>query len=155
MKKKTYGKPHMAMEKFVPNEFVAACLLHSMIPYNSGVLCFDKNNNEKFDPYEDAGTGTYYEGVLENAITFEVLYKGRKVNESGALAFYYVGSSSFDYNMQPHIDDGTASTYYNYLGSNFIKCYYAKLKVTISQYDIREVDILMRESCMEATSNAS
>ena len=152
--KKNYGKPLMFMEKFVPNEFVAGCILSSLIDNPNRVLCFDKDNDGMFDNGEDNGHGNYELGVLDHAESFEVLEKGRKT-DNGALGYCYVGSGKFHYNMQPHIEDGTAATYYNYQGSNFVACYYALLKVKVSQYDIRELEFLMDESCLTATTNAS
>ena len=154
--RKDYGKPLMVMEKFVPNEYVAGCIKQSILLYEGGVLCFDDKDPYGFyNPGEDTNTGVWYAGDIRNAISFEVLETGRMTNENGALGYFYVGSSAFDYNTYPHEQDGTYSTYYNYSGSNFVPCYYAKLKVEMNQNDTREVTVYMRESGLNATPNVS
>lgn len=148
--KKNYGKPLMFMEKFVPNEFVAGCILSSLIDNPNRVLCFDKDNDGMYDEGEDDGHGNYEMAVLKSAESFEVLRRGRKTNDNGALAYCFVGTGSFHYDMHD-----TPSSYYNYHGSNFVDGYYALLKVTVNKDDIREIEYIMDESCLTATTNAS
>ena len=155
-KKKDYGKPLMVMEKFVPNEFVAGCLLQSRVRYHDGVICYDHNSNGMYDAGEGRGTGSDYSGFSSaiDAGDFEVLERGRKT-ENGALGYLYVGSGSFDYNMYPHQQDGTASTYYNYHGRNFVPCYYAKIRVKLSETHFEETEIFLGEDGLGSTTNAS
>ena len=134
--RRKYGKPQMVMEKFVPNEFVAGCLLQSRIMYHDGVVCFDKNHDGFYQGGEGDGVSSSYTGFVDEiaAGNFDVLGRERLIKD-GAPGYLFVGSGSFDWNMYPHQLDGTVSTYYNYNGSNFIPCYQAKILVHCTYSD--------------------
>lgn len=145
----------MFVEKFVPNEFVAGCLLQSRIMYHDGVVCYDKNNNGFYDNGEGDGVSGSYAGFPDEieAGNFDVLERGRKT-ENGALGYLFVGAGSFDWNMYPHEQDGTYSSYYDYHGSNFIPCYYAKIVIHFPSYDY-QTEILLGDDGSGSTTNAS
>lgn len=152
--RRKYGKPQMVMEKFVPNEFVAGCLLQSRIMFKNGVICYDKNHDGVYQPGEGDGTGDYSGFSDEIAAgNFDVLSRERYILD-GAPAYLFVGSGDFHWDTQPHVDDGTYSTYYNYHGSNFIPCYRAQLLVHCA-YSDETTFIFLGDDGSGSTTNAS
>lgn len=142
--KKTYGKPLMVVQEFVPNEYVASCLMQSRTRYHGGTLFFDYNNNGFYDAGEGKGTGESYSGHTEmiDAGNFEIVERGRAM-DGGGLGYLFVGSGSFDYNEYPHTQDGTWDSYYNYSGSNYIPAYYAILRIHYPHYTQENVKIYL------------
>lgn len=129
-----YIRPYLVLEKFTPNEYVAGCAkghTERMV----GTIFFDYDKDHYFDQPEGRGTGNYLGGHIDMvaAGNFEITEQGR-AEENGGLGYMFVGSGSFDYNQQTHIDNGTWSTYYDYLGSNFAPCLYAKIKIHYKTY---------------------
>lgn len=134
--KKAYGKPLMMVQEFVPNEYVASCLLQSRTRYDSGTILFDVNGSRRYDQGDIArGTGSNYTGHADSIAAghFEIIERGRAI-EDGGLGYLYVGPGDFNYS---HLNDSTDETwlnYYDYTGSNYIPAYYAMIRIYYNQY---------------------
>ena len=126
--RKDYGKPLMAMEKFVPNEFVAGCL-NANVTLVSGQFCFDLDDDGWFDwePHERSFLsnplgGNYPDQFRAGHFKVETLGQRYLYNDI-AKTYLYVGSDPFD-------DSGLNVKEYNYKDKNlFLPIYYAVIHI--------------------------
>ena len=122
---KEYHRPYMAIETFVPNEFVAGCV-HPNVQEISGQFCFDLNHNGYFEwEPDERGYLSYPLGIYKDSFyagNFQIEEQGRYFYNGGE-SYLYVGPGTID-------DPGLTITEYDYSNTNlFAPIYYANLVI--------------------------